>query len=91
VRRALRGEKVWQAHREHAYQRLVRAGWSHRQLLLAALPLMAATAATAVMLRNATADRVVGGLAIWAAVYLIIGLAVERRWRSTQVPAKDAA
>ena len=28
-RRALRGEKVWQAHREHFYQRAVQAGRSH--------------------------------------------------------------
>lgn len=29
LRRVLRGEKVHEAHREHFYQRLVRAGWSH--------------------------------------------------------------
>ncbi|HMT08189.1 MAG TPA: glycosyltransferase family 4 protein [Pyrinomonadaceae bacterium] len=29
VRRGLRGEKVWSAHREHLYQRLVIGGWSH--------------------------------------------------------------
>ncbi len=28
-RRGLRGEKVWSAHREHLYQRLVIGGWSH--------------------------------------------------------------
>jgi hypothetical protein len=30
----VRGEKVWQAHREHFYQRLVRAGYSHVQVTL---------------------------------------------------------
>lgn len=29
ARRALRGEKVWQAHREHFYQRAVQRGFSH--------------------------------------------------------------
>ena len=29
VRRLLRGRRVWQAHREHVYQRVVAAGWSH--------------------------------------------------------------
>lgn len=29
ARRALRGEKIWQAHREHAYQRAVQRGFSH--------------------------------------------------------------
>ncbi|MEO5374416.1 MAG: glycosyltransferase family 4 protein [Alphaproteobacteria bacterium] len=39
LRRLLRGEKVWQAHREHFYQKAVRAGWSHAtvsSLILAA-------------------------------------------------------
>lgn len=31
LRRALNGEKVWQAHRSHLYQRLVLSGWSHRR------------------------------------------------------------
>ena len=29
VRRLLRGRRVWHAHREHFYQRVVAAGWSH--------------------------------------------------------------
>ena len=29
IRRALRRERVWRAHCEHLYQRLVRAGWTH--------------------------------------------------------------
>jgi UDP-N-acetylmuramyl pentapeptide phosphotransferase/UDP-N-acetylglucosamine-1-phosphate transferase len=33
LRRAFRGEKIWQAHSEHAYQRAVRAGWSHRKVV----------------------------------------------------------
>ena len=31
VRRLLRGRRVWQAHREHFYQRAVAAGWSHQR------------------------------------------------------------
>jgi UDP-N-acetylmuramyl pentapeptide phosphotransferase/UDP-N-acetylglucosamine-1-phosphate transferase len=27
--RLLRGEKIWQAHKQHAYQRAVQRGWSH--------------------------------------------------------------
>ena len=30
-RRLLQGEKVWQAHRKHYYQRLVLGGWGHRK------------------------------------------------------------
>ncbi|MCF8482067.1 MAG: glycosyltransferase family 4 protein [Rhodospirillum sp.] len=34
VRRALGGEKVWQAHRKHFYQRATRGGWSHARVSL---------------------------------------------------------
>src|SRR5262249_53435950 len=30
-KRALRGARVWEAHREHYYQRLVQSGWGHRK------------------------------------------------------------
>jgi len=34
VRRAVRGEKVWLAHREHLYQRMVIAGYEHGEVTL---------------------------------------------------------
>jgi Fuc2NAc and GlcNAc transferase len=33
-RRILRGERVWEAHRSHLYQRLVQTGWSHARVSL---------------------------------------------------------
>lgn len=35
--RVLRGERIFSAHRSHAYQRLVQMGWSHRRVLVAFL------------------------------------------------------
>ncbi len=50
VRRALRGERVWQAHRQHFYQRAVLAGRSHAavslSVYLAGLVLIALAAAS---------------------------------------------
>jgi UDP-N-acetylmuramyl pentapeptide phosphotransferase/UDP-N-acetylglucosamine-1-phosphate transferase len=34
VRRLLRGQRVWQAHKTHYYQRLVQLGWGHRKTVL---------------------------------------------------------
>lgn len=34
VRRAIRGEKIWQAHREHLFQRLTLSGLSHRRVTI---------------------------------------------------------
>lgn len=39
VRRKLNGEKLSQAHKKHAYQRLTQAGWSHSRVTLVALGL----------------------------------------------------
>lgn len=33
VRRFLKGEKLWEAHRDHFYQLLNRSGWSHEQII----------------------------------------------------------
>ena len=33
-RRAARGERLWEAHRSHLYQRLIVGGWSHRAVAL---------------------------------------------------------
>lgn len=37
VRRILAGEKWYEAHRSHAYQRLFRGGWTHQQILFAVI------------------------------------------------------
>jgi UDP-N-acetylmuramyl pentapeptide phosphotransferase/UDP-N-acetylglucosamine-1-phosphate transferase len=47
VRRLVRGERVWRAHREHYYQRMVLMGFGHRRTAWAAYVLMALCAASA--------------------------------------------
>ncbi len=32
--RAVKGKKIWQAHRDHLYQRLVLSGWSHKRTVV---------------------------------------------------------
>ncbi|MCC6139079.1 MAG: glycosyltransferase family 4 protein [Nitrospira sp.] len=47
LRRLVRGERIWQAHRTHYYQRLVLLGWGHTQTVLAEYGLMAVCGALA--------------------------------------------
>ncbi|AUN95765.1 MraY family glycosyltransferase [Pseudazoarcus pumilus] len=51
ARRALRGERVWQAHREHVYQRMVRAGMGHGRMCRHWALAMAGGAALALLMR----------------------------------------
>lgn len=65
VLRVAAGERWYLPHRTHAYQRLTDAGWSHRQVSLAA----AATTVLAVVVASAVADqplvwRLAGGVVL---------------------------
>jgi len=83
IRRALRGEKVWRAHRSHYYQRVLLLGASHRQLALAAYALMLGAAALAIALllfRLNTAWLLI----MSAAVYLLIFPVID--WRCHRIP-----
>jgi UDP-N-acetylmuramyl pentapeptide phosphotransferase/UDP-N-acetylglucosamine-1-phosphate transferase len=45
IKRGLRGQAVWRAHREHYYQRVILCGWSHRRTALVEYALMGTCAA----------------------------------------------
>jgi UDP-N-acetylmuramyl pentapeptide phosphotransferase/UDP-N-acetylglucosamine-1-phosphate transferase len=82
VRRALRGERFWQAHRSHYYQRLVLTGWSHRQLAVSeyGLMLVGAIAALLALRQSGSVQTLI--FAALIVVYLLAGLTVDRRWRA---------
>lgn len=79
LRRLLAGEKVWQAHRSHYYQRLVRLGWGHRKTVLAEYLVMLAAGVSALVLLQARASIwPVLGLAFWAVAYAVLAMVVAR-------------
>jgi UDP-N-acetylmuramyl pentapeptide phosphotransferase/UDP-N-acetylglucosamine-1-phosphate transferase len=82
IRRALRGEKVWQAHRSHYYQRQVLMGWSHRQLVWFEYALMLVTVIAALVARQAQPLGQGAILAMLALTYVVIGFVIDLRWRS---------
>lgn len=83
ARRALRGEKVWQAHRSHYYQRVVLLGASHRQLAVSAFALMLVMGGLAFVLR-AWPQFSPTVLILSAVLYASIFLAIDRRWRQAR-------
>lgn len=91
VRRALRRERVWTAHREHYYQRLVRMGWSHRRLALFEYMLMAACGISALTLLSAGQPFQVLGLSAWVAIYAGLMLFIDRCWARSAARRGDRA
>jgi UDP-N-acetylmuramyl pentapeptide phosphotransferase/UDP-N-acetylglucosamine-1-phosphate transferase len=78
ARRALRGERVWQAHKTHYYQRLVQLGWGHRRTVLVEYGLMAACALSAVLAVGRTPAVQWSAIAAWTIAYLALGVGVAR-------------
>lgn len=82
VRRLLRGEKVWEAHRSHCYQRLVLLGWGHRRTVLVEYALMLACAGSAFWAIRQPLGGQLALAVVWLSIYsaLIWGVGwLERR------------
>lgn len=79
-KRLLRGEKVWQAHRSHYYQRLVQMGWGHRKTALWEYVMMACSGATALWMMDRSWSSQVAGLGLWALMYWALAFTIDRRW-----------
>ena len=88
VKRLIRREKVWLAHRDHHYQRLVLAGWPTRRLALAAYALMAAAAASALVLARQGVMLQCGIISFWLVMYVLLMISIGRKTRKTAETAQ---
>jgi UDP-GlcNAc:undecaprenyl-phosphate/decaprenyl-phosphate GlcNAc-1-phosphate transferase len=91
ARRLLAGEKVWQAHRDHYYQRLVQLGWGHRKTALAEYALMLACGAVALAALSAPAPMQIALLGAAGAMDLALMALVGRAWRRRAAARCDPA
>jgi UDP-N-acetylmuramyl pentapeptide phosphotransferase/UDP-N-acetylglucosamine-1-phosphate transferase len=80
LKRGWRGEKVWQAHREHYYQRMVQHGLGHRNTALLAYILMLASGVSAMWATRQDASVQYGVGIAWCGVYLIMMSASDHYW-----------
>jgi UDP-N-acetylmuramyl pentapeptide phosphotransferase/UDP-N-acetylglucosamine-1-phosphate transferase len=81
AKRLVRRERVWQAHREHYYQRLIQSGYSHRKTCSLWAGAMVLAGVLAYLLRRETPVWVGGGWALWLAALAGIGVWIDRRAR----------
>jgi len=79
--RVARGERVWQAHRTHYYQRLVQLGWGHRRTVLSEYGIMLACAASALWARFQGQEMQTGVLLAWCLVYPVLMIFVHQMER----------
>lgn len=86
-RRLFRGERVWQAHRAHYYQRLVRLGWGHRKTVLWEYLLMLASAGSALWAVSLPPAGQWALILVWAAVYVVLAAFVSRLEQTSKTPS----
>ena len=77
ARRLARGERVWEAHRAHFYQRLVLAGWGHRKTLGAGYLLMMACGVSAIAYTGVTKVGRLTLIGSWVLIYVALAFAVR--------------
>jgi UDP-N-acetylmuramyl pentapeptide phosphotransferase/UDP-N-acetylglucosamine-1-phosphate transferase len=81
ARRLVRGARVWQAHREHFYQRLVRLGWGHGRTLALYAGLMAGGAGSALAALAWAPQLGTPALILWTAMLGVLFALTEYHWR----------
>jgi len=84
LKRALRREKIWQAHRGHYYQRLVQIGWGHRKTAWFEYALMLAAGASALWAIRQESSLQFALLVCWGFFYMLTMIIFDRHWASHQ-------
>lgn len=72
IRRFSNGERVWQAHKSHYYQRLVLSGWGHRKTVVYEYTLMLACGLSALLARHLSAPWQAALVLFWGLIYLLL-------------------
>jgi UDP-N-acetylmuramyl pentapeptide phosphotransferase/UDP-N-acetylglucosamine-1-phosphate transferase len=80
ARRAARGERVWQAHRKHYYQRMVRIGWGHARVAQGEYAVMAIVGGVSVAALGASAYAQASVIAAILAAYAAFALWFDGVW-----------
>jgi UDP-N-acetylmuramyl pentapeptide phosphotransferase/UDP-N-acetylglucosamine-1-phosphate transferase len=80
ARRAVRGERLWEAHFSHYYQRLVRMGWGHRNTALAEYALMLSCGIAGLVALSSGPAAHVTVIVLALALYFTLARAVDRAW-----------
>ena len=81
VKRSICGKRVWQAHREHYYQKLVKISFGHRATALLWYALMFSVGASALWAVQQDIIVQFGIGIVWSIVYLILIVICEQYWK----------
>ncbi|MDE2389361.1 MAG: glycosyltransferase family 4 protein [Betaproteobacteria bacterium] len=82
IKRLMRGERIWQAHREHYYQRMVQSGLGHRNTALWGYALMLAAGGSAVWAGRQDLPAQGWTAMVWSGSYLLFMFIADRNQKN---------
>ncbi|HSQ04364.1 MAG TPA: glycosyltransferase family 4 protein [Burkholderiales bacterium] len=91
LKRASAGERIWEAHNKHYYQRLVRMGWGHRRTALAEYALMLVCGSTALWALRQPLYLQLSALLGIIALHAALALWVDSAWRRREKRSIESA
>lgn len=89
IKRLLRREKIWEAHRTHYYQRIIQMGWGHDKLAWHSYALTLAIGISALFGLYLSSNALWLLFLFWGGVYAALMFVVDKRWKNFQ-SGKDA-
>ena len=87
VRRTVAGKRLWEAHNEHLYQRMVTNGWGHARTAIAWYAMMALASGSAIAAVSWPFAWQITLLLAWMAIYAVLYASIIRLVRA---PADEA-
>jgi UDP-N-acetylmuramyl pentapeptide phosphotransferase/UDP-N-acetylglucosamine-1-phosphate transferase len=85
IRRMVRGQRIWEAHREHFYQRLVLSGWGHQRTVSAEYAVMTVCGLLAIAYQYASEPWKLALLILWATLFLGLAYGVRHLEQNRQI------
>ena len=86
LRRLLAGARVWEAHRDHYYQRLVQLGFGHRNTALMEYAMMSYCAIAGLWAMTLSETGQYSVVAATLVIFLMVVLRIERAWKTRSDP-----
>jgi len=90
LRRAWQRKRIWEAHRDHYYQRLVVSGWGHRKTMVAEYVLMLTCGLSAIVYYRVGETWRLAILMGWIVTYVILAWAIRKAEQHPREPRAQA-
>lgn len=84
IKRQILGEKIWEPHRNHYYQRLVQMEWGHKYTAIAEYTLMLILATLSIFMLNISFFEQMMFIVTISMIYCILMWLIDQKWKKQE-------